>query len=214
MVDTYNYFTKEMVVTGDVSVVVARNWGDGWSSCVQLFIEFQRRVGYPDVGPAFPSATNTQPSEIGIWMKNRWLWKDVGILDKEKFSEQWWNKWISLQPEPRAHGDRNNIALPTVEMDWSKLQKPGKNSFLLVMLSLVWWGKASDMDGGWLKAVMSPLRWVVCKSPILRALLASSRKPPSETLSLMLPILLVQSHQNRVTRVMKLKKGLQRKDHA
>jgi hypothetical protein len=41
MVDAYNYFTKETVVMGDGSVVVAKNWGDGWSSCVQLFIEFQ-----------------------------------------------------------------------------------------------------------------------------------------------------------------------------
>jgi hypothetical protein len=114
------------------------------------------------VGPAFPSATDTRPPEIGIWMKNRRLWKDISILDKEKFSGQWWNWWISLQPEPRAHSDRNNIALLTVEMDWSKLQKPGKNGFLLVMISLVWWGKVSDMDGGWLKAVIDVIAVLRC----------------------------------------------------
>jgi hypothetical protein len=38
-------------------------------------------------------------------------------------------------------------------MDWGKLRKSGRNGFLLIILSLVWWGKASGGDEGWQKAV-------------------------------------------------------------
>jgi hypothetical protein len=153
MVDANNYFTMETVVTDDVSVVNARNWGDVWLSCLQNFIEFQRSAGFPDTGLSFPPATKIRPPEIGVWMKNRRLWKDVVILDKGEFGRQWWDWWISLQPGSRTCTDRNNVALPTVDMDWSNLRKPGKNGFLLIMLSLVWWGKVSDTDSEWLKAV-------------------------------------------------------------
>jgi hypothetical protein len=36
---------------------------------------------------------------------------------------------------------------------WEQLRKPGKNGFLLVMVSLVWWGKAAEADDEWKKAV-------------------------------------------------------------
>ena len=153
MVDANNYFTMETAVTDDVSVVNVRNWGDVWLSCVQNFIEFQQSAGFPDTGLSFPPATKIRPPEIGVWMKNHRLWKDVVILDKGEFGWQWWDWWISLQPGSRTCTDRNNVALPTVDMDWSNLRKPGKNSFLLIMLSLMWWGKVSDTDSEWLKAV-------------------------------------------------------------
>lgn len=85
-------------------------------------------------------------------MKNQRPWKDVEI-DEKVFSQQWWVWWASLQPTAWIYNE-NNASFPTPEMDWSHLKKPGKNGFFLIMLALVWWGKASNRDEGWVKAVV------------------------------------------------------------
>lgn len=152
MVDANRYFTEETVDIDGVAVVKARGWGDEWLGCVREFTEFQRRAGFPDTGPSFPPAAGVRPLEIAIWMKNRRPWKDVEI-DKKTFSKQWWAWWFSLQPTSRTFDSENRASLPTSGMDWSQLNKPGKNGFLLIMLALVWWGKVSGRDGDWMKAV-------------------------------------------------------------
>ena len=116
--------------------------------CLEGFIEFQQRAHFPDSGPSFPHAAGVRPAEIGMWMKNRRPWKDVDIADMAGFEQHWWNWWCSLQPDTRNANDA-----PTIAMDWQKLQKTGRNGFLLVMMSLAWWGKASSRDEGWRKAV-------------------------------------------------------------
>ena len=146
MVDAYHYFTEETV--DGTSTAHPRNWGDTWLECVREFVGFQWHAGFPDGGPSFPPATEVRPSEIGVWMKNRRVWRDVELADQVKFSQQWWAWWSSLQPDSRSGDDK-----PTIDMDWAKLRKAGKNGFLLVVLSLVWWGKALGTDGGWQKAV-------------------------------------------------------------
>ena len=148
MVDAKTYLTQEAAGVNEISVVKARDWGDGWIGCVQEFVDFQRRANFPDTGPSFPPATDVRPVQIATWMKNRRPWKDVEIDDKEAFGQQWWAWWSSLQPDSRIRKDK-----PTTDMDWSKLQKPGKNGFLLIMLALVWWGVASNRDGEWSRAV-------------------------------------------------------------
>lgn len=46
-------------------------------------------------------------------------------------------------------------------MNWDSLQKPGRNGLLLVMMALVWWGKASANCRGWKTAVID-ISTVVC----------------------------------------------------
>jgi len=53
-------------------------------------------------------------------------------------------------------------------MDWAKVQKPGKNGFLLIMLALVWWGAASNRDGEWLKAVADVKSVLRCMCKVLQ----------------------------------------------
>lgn len=42
-------------------------------------------------------------------------------------------------------------------MDWSLLRKPRKNGFLLIMVTLLWWGMSLDQahhqDGQWMDVV-------------------------------------------------------------
>jgi len=49
-------------------------------------------------------------------------------------------------------------------MDRSKLQKSGKNGFLLIMLVLVWWGVALNRDGEWSRAVADVKDILQCKA--------------------------------------------------
>jgi hypothetical protein len=90
------------------------------------------------------------------------------VADKETFGQQWWSWWCSLQPDSQNPSDK-----PTIHMNWGKLQKAGKNSFLLIMLSLTWWGKVSERDAKWLEAVAEVLM-------VLRCMGASSRVPNTE----------------------------------
>ena len=82
MVDAKMYLTQEEAGVNEISVVKARDWGDGWIGCVQEFVDFQRRANFPDTGPSFPPATNVHPVQIATWMKNQYPWKDVNIDDR------------------------------------------------------------------------------------------------------------------------------------
>ena len=90
---------------------------------------------------------DVQPSEIGIWMKNHRKWVDMPVKDVEVFSKAWWAWWTALQPELRTSdagcGIDGTMATPCTEMDWTNLRKPGRNSLLLIMLALSWWGSTS-----------------------------------------------------------------------
>ena len=99
-------------------------------------------------GANFPPMTGIRPSEIGTWMKTRGTWIEIAIEDINIFSEAWWTWWSALQPE-----NRSQDTIPTVDMDWKKLRKTGKNGLPLVMLTLTWWGKASGCDEEWRRAV-------------------------------------------------------------
>jgi len=148
MVDAYHYFANDTAVTNDASVTQMRDWGHEWMECVHAFVKFQQQSNFPDTGPSFPPAAGVRPTEIGAWMKNRRPWKDVEIADIAGFVQKWWDWWSSLQPDSRTAND-----MPMIDMDWEKLKKPGRNGFLLIILSLVWWGKASGRDEEWQTAV-------------------------------------------------------------
>jgi hypothetical protein len=155
MADSNQYLTEDPEA-GD------RNWGDPWLACLREFIEFQRQAGFPDAGPSFPASTNIRPPEIAVWMKNGRRWRDMELDDHERFGKQWWAWWSSLQPSSQLHDDPTLPSLPTVAMDWTALRKPGKNGLLLFMVSLAWWGKASDACGEWLKAVLEVTNVLRC----------------------------------------------------
>lgn len=162
MLDAYQYFTQEATAIDDVSTGNARSWGDQWLGCVREFVEFQRRANFPDTGPSFSPAVGVRPPEIASWMKNRRPWKDIEIEDAEVFGHQWWNWWFLLQPGTRTCDENGKQLSPAINMDWSDIEKPGKNGFLLVMMALVWWGRASNAGGGWLEAVKDVSKVLHC----------------------------------------------------
>ena len=159
MVHLHAYLTREAARVDEHAGVKVREWGNVWEGCVREFVDFQRRANFPNTGPSFPPAAEVRPVQIATWMKNGRPWKDVEIDDEEVFGQQWWAWWLSLQPASRQRNDK-----PSSDMDWSKLQKPGRNGFQLIMLALVWWGVASNRDGEWLSVVADVKDVLQCMS--------------------------------------------------
>lgn len=98
-------------------------------------------------------------------MKTRRKWVDMPIKDTATFKLAWWAWWSALQPEERiggAEGVDRMIVSPSVEMDWVKLRKPGKNGLALVMWALVWWGRASSNGDSWKRAVVDVAAAIKC----------------------------------------------------
>jgi len=53
-------------------------------------------------------------------------------------------------------------------MDWSDLHKLGKNRFLLIIISLAWWGKVLAQDGSWLEIVVDVTEVLLCMQKAFR----------------------------------------------
>lgn len=86
-----------------------------------------------------------RPVEIGNWMKVARPWKDMQIENLQVFKAAWMAWWSELQPASLQDRSSN--------IDWATLQKRGRNGFLLVMVSLAWWGKAAEADDEWKEVV-------------------------------------------------------------
>ena len=175
MLDVHQYLTEATVMMTDGAITKPRNWGDRWLSCLESFFEFQRQAGFPESGQSFPPFTNVRPLEIAVWMKNGRHWQDADIIDVDTFGRRWWAWWNLLQPKSRI-GDEDSPQLPTSEMDWSGLRKPGKNGFLLIIISLVWWGKGSNQDEQWIKAVTDVTAVLSCLNSISGPVVADKPK--------------------------------------
>lgn len=116
-----------------------RKWGASWEECVNEFIEFQKRSGFPDASDAYPAAG--RPEEIKGWMKAHRAWKEVQV--DTSFGGKVMEWWALLQPAGPA----------SVSSDWTKLRKAGKNGLFLVLLSLVWWGHSCSRGAEWFECV-------------------------------------------------------------
>jgi hypothetical protein len=90
-------------------------------------------------------------------------WKDMPVADVSEFRAKWVQWWSCLQPSSQLAG-----------VNWEPLRKPGKNGFLLVMMSLVWWGKATHADEEWKKSVADVTR-------VLRCMRLAEESEPSGT---------------------------------
>lgn len=88
------------------------------------------------------------------WRKSHRPLKDQPprLRSLDEFVTEWWAWWALLQPVERVLGLDGKYNVPKSEMDWSALAKPGSNGFLLIMLTLTWWGMLRA-DNGWARAV-------------------------------------------------------------
>jgi hypothetical protein len=118
-------------------------------------------------GTNFPAMTNKRPKEISAWMKTRRTWIDVDIDDVDEFAAAWWSWWGALQPDGRMSNTNDVWLAPTDKMDWRKTRKLGKNGMPLVMVTLLWWGRASKCGEDWRTAVRDVFDSIICM-PVIR----------------------------------------------
>ena len=131
-------------------------------------------------GDNYPSKGSLKPVEISYWQKVHHPWKDQPLQDNNLawFSTEWWAWWRSLQPVARIPtGPNDNLLAPSSRMDWDALRKPGRNGFLLIMLSLAWWGNFSAANDGWRQAVADVIASLCCLGDSSKSLLMSTRAP-------------------------------------
>jgi hypothetical protein len=110
-----------------------KGWGIEWASLVDKFFDFEAAWGYSDVRGQITTAE--RPSALEWWLARGRKWDktvDIGVLGDattpDTFVAKWWNWWINVQPK-----DAKDLA-PLMKLH-------GKNGFLQIMGSLLWWGE-------------------------------------------------------------------------
>ncbi|KZP34553.1 hypothetical protein FIBSPDRAFT_702279, partial [Athelia psychrophila] len=100
-----------------------------------------------------------RPLPIGKWVKAARPMDKPPALAPKTYPKQWVKWWSGLQPSWRQ-GD-GQLPPPHYVCDqgeWGALRNCGKNGLGMVVLSLVWWGRALGKSSLWTTAVMDVAR--------------------------------------------------------
>ncbi|KAJ7042208.1 hypothetical protein C8F04DRAFT_1252184 [Mycena alexandri] len=143
---------------------MGEKWPEDWARLVNEYMDFEAAAGYPEDGPRIGG--ESRPSEVGEFLNGGRKWhsppkiRNLGKLgEKGSYADNWWLWWRSLQPNEREVIEETGMMTMPREMDWGKLTKmSGRNGFMQVMASLLWWGMDEFRDGsedasGWAAAV-------------------------------------------------------------
>ncbi|KAJ7440828.1 hypothetical protein B0H11DRAFT_2252646 [Mycena galericulata] len=123
-------------------------WGEDWAACVVAFLDFEGVCGYDDNGGKI--STKERPKVVKDWIARARNWNasmaigTIGSAEEEgTYVNQWWKWWKLLQPSDRL-GFAGLMSCPSGDPEsdeWKALAKlHGKNGWLQVMASLLWWG--------------------------------------------------------------------------
>ncbi|KAF8209729.1 hypothetical protein K438DRAFT_1753376 [Mycena galopus ATCC 62051] len=131
---------------------LGKKWGADWGHLVIAYLEFEAACGYQEAGPRMDG--EHRPAEVAAWMKSGRKWgalpkmRKIGSVgDKASYADDWWLWWRSVQPPERECMGGTLLTWPT-KMTWGKLPRMyGKNGFMLVIASLLWWGQEETRTG-------------------------------------------------------------------
>ncbi|KAJ6496483.1 hypothetical protein C8R47DRAFT_1212805 [Mycena vitilis] len=138
-------------------------WGEDWAELVNSYLDFEAVCGYQESGPMIQGAG--KPAEIASWLKGGRKWFSpphiarVGRIGEEgSYADNWWLWWRSIQPCKRLWV--GGMLTSPVDMTWGKMPGLyGRNRFMQVVASLLWWGLQEFRSGengeksGWSLAV-------------------------------------------------------------
>ncbi|KAJ7024848.1 hypothetical protein C8F04DRAFT_894757, partial [Mycena alexandri] len=110
-----------------------------WAACVDMFFDFEAAWGYVDAGGQI--TTKGRPAAMEWWLGRGRNWEKtpaLGVLGNSKaqgtFVSGWWDWWLGVQPEEAG--------------DWTALLRlHGRNGFLQLMATLLWWGETAEKEG-------------------------------------------------------------------
>lgn len=127
-----------------------------------------------------------RPAEVHKWQKEgRKIDGMPDVTDDiDEFSRAWFCWWKSLQPRWRIDGNGDLTEEYDVPegCDWAGVQKGGPNGFYMLLLTLGWWGIATEDRGQeareyWGKAFFD-IDWVLHQ--MLSRLIEESEDPETE----------------------------------
>lgn len=91
--------------------------------------------------------TASRPPQIDWWVgRGRPYGTDVDIPDVKVFGDLWWKWWRGAQPSWRKPEDDDMVRV--VRGPWEKLDRPGQNGMLSVLICLKWWKVEIDAMQG------------------------------------------------------------------
>ncbi|KAF9502209.1 hypothetical protein BDN71DRAFT_1515911 [Pleurotus eryngii] len=122
---------------------------DMWFVLLTKFDLFKEMTAYNNTGNGL--ATLNRPEEISWWIRAGQK-ANPTLSDVDKFGDNWWRWWISLQPEWRGVASEESAlerrhrqadkAVSCAAAAWEELDKPGRNGFLSPIAALFWWASA------------------------------------------------------------------------
>ncbi|KAF9487031.1 hypothetical protein BDN71DRAFT_1594671 [Pleurotus eryngii] len=122
---------------------------DVWFVLLAKFDLFEEMTAYNNTGNGL--ATLNRPEEISWWIRAGRK-ANPTLSDVDKFGDNWWRWWISLQPEWRGVASEESAlerrhrqadkAVSCAAAAWEELDKPGRNGFLSPIAALFWWASA------------------------------------------------------------------------
>lgn len=148
--------------------------GSEWRGCIQAFVTLHIDMGCADtVSPRSPLHNGlcllekqnvvlggaNRPAPIGKWIRSARQMEKPPSLAQNTYPTEWTKWWSGLQPAWR-HGD-GELPPPQYvcdEGDWGALRNCGKNGLGMVVLSLVWWGRALGTSPLWIAAAKDVAR--------------------------------------------------------
>ncbi|EDR02100.1 uncharacterized protein LACBIDRAFT_332637 [Laccaria bicolor S238N-H82] len=141
---------------------------DNSDDAVNSYVQLESHTSFQAGSRSEGFKPTNRPSEVAWWVA-RGRKVQPKVVDTRAFEQQWWKWWKGLQPIWRevvgVDGALNASHRLASGGDggWTVVNKHGRNAFLTVMATLVWWAeglKDCARDPGWVAAVEEVV-WVL-----------------------------------------------------
>ena len=149
-------------------LLTAKDLGNRFTTAINSYIQLESYTSFQAGSRSEGFKPTNRPSEVAWWVA-RGRKVQPTVVNTHVFEQQWWKWWKGLQPNWRevvgVDGALNASHRLASEGDggWTAVNKHGRNAFLTVMATLVWWAeglKDCAQDAGWVAAVEEVV-WVL-----------------------------------------------------
>lgn len=153
--DGYNFLT-------------AKDLGMQFTTAINAYVQLESHTSFQAGSRSEGFKPTNRLTEVAWWVA-RGRKAQPMIEDKRVFEQWWWKWWNGLQPIwPNVAGvegalNASHRLCSEGDGGWTAVNKHGRNAFLTVMVTLVWWAdglKDCAQDPGWLAAV-EEVAWVL-----------------------------------------------------
>ena len=149
-------------------LLAAKDLGAAFTTALNTYVQLESRTSFEAGTRSEGFKPANRPTEVAWWVA-RGRKSQPKIVDTRAFEQHWWKWWKGLQPVWREVAGVEGALNPSHRMcsrgdgGWTTMNKHGRNAFLTVMATLVWWAeglKDHAQDPGWVAAV-EEVGWVL-----------------------------------------------------